>query len=239
MSGTVDSEALIRILEPSLYADYSYYNASSTGQQFVVDAKLEYQLFGRFLPGWLNDSSASTSDDDYLNLKAVLGDYLFHEDLETSFSKLAATLSSLVRSNISEGNSNATVLHGDAFVKEPFLHVQWPWPSVMLVELALTAGLLYVTVVRSARDPLLKTSTVAFLLHGLQGWSKVQIPERESRETLNQLADRMVARLEQTEDESWRFVKLEDELDPFQSSYSAVINDWIYLGSYGASRESW
>ncbi|KAK3295021.1 uncharacterized protein B0H64DRAFT_200452 [Chaetomium fimeti] len=225
--GTVESAPLAKLGEPDPtgqdhypYAKYVTYSSPLTGhQQYVIHTGSENQLFVELLPDWLNGSSASIRDNGFPNFSpnAVLGDYLYHADLETSFSNLAASLSALVRSgNRPEGNANATVMHGDVFFTEPIFHVRWPWLAVILLELALAGGLLYATVVRSARDPLLKTSAVAFLLHGLRGWDAVEMPEKGSRETLSQLAERMVGRLEHTEDEGWRFVKLEDELDPFQ-----------------------
>jgi hypothetical protein len=226
-SGTVESAPLTMIGEPDPvghdkypYAEYVYYISPLTGQQqYVIHSRSENQLFVQFLPDWLDSGSACVSNDCFpiYTPNAVLGDYLYHEDLETSFSNLAATLSALVRSgNRTEGNTNATVIYGDAFFTEPVFYVQWPWLTVVLLELALTGGLLYVTIVWSARDPLLKSSAVAFLLHGLHGWDTVEMPEKGSRETLSQLAERMVGRLEHIEDKGWRFVKLEDELDPFQ-----------------------
>jgi hypothetical protein len=225
--GTVESAPLTMIGEPDPvghdrypYVEYVYYTSPLTGhQQYVIHSRSEDQLFVQLLPDWLDGSSASVSYNGFPDYspRAVLGDYLRDTDLETSFSNLAATLSALVRSrHRTEGNTNATVIHGDAFFTEPVFHVQWPWLTVVLLELVLTGGLLYVTIVWSARDPLLKTSAVTFLLHGFHGWDTVEMPEKGSRETLSQLAERMVGRLEHIEDKGWKFVKLEDELDPFQ-----------------------
>lgn len=201
-TGTVDSEILTAVVE---HTEHTYYRAASTGEQFFLDSGLEFQLFARFLPDWLNGTFAETSYGTSFTPQAVLGDYLLHENLESSFSNITATLSSLMRSDIHGDNLRAAVFRGDAFVSDPFFHVRWAWLTVILVEVGLTAVLLSVTVARSIGDPVLKTSNVALLVYGLNGWTRGEAPVRETQDDLIDAVDGVSARLEYREDDGWGF----------------------------------
>jgi hypothetical protein len=206
-SGTVESKIVAQSQKASKGSDTrnAYYGTASTDEVFTLPSDLASQLFSKFLPDALNGTSASMFYGNDFSSNTVLGDYLYHEDLEVSFSNLATTLSSLMRSDTQGDNANATVVYGDAFVHDSFFLVRWAWLTVILVEVTLTAVLLWVTVARSSRDPVPKTSNVALLVYGLNGWTRVEVPFRDTQDDLRQRVDGVFARLEYTEDDGWGF----------------------------------
>jgi hypothetical protein len=213
-SGTVESEVVAR--KASEDTRNAYYRAASTNELFALPYNLASQLFKKFLPDSLHGTSASVFRGTAFTSTNILGDYLYHENLELSFSNLATTLSSLMRSNTQGDNANATVVYGDAFVSDSFFHVQWAWLTVILVEVTLTAALLWVTIARSSRDPVLKTSNVALLVYGLNGWTRVETPFRDTHDDLRQRVDGVFVRLEYTEDDGWGFgVRKQEQGLPF------------------------
>jgi hypothetical protein len=213
-TATVESEVVAQRF--STDTRNAYYRSKSTDELFSLPYDLASQLFSKFLPDALNGTSASMFYGNDFSSSSVLGDYLYHEDLEVSFSNLATTLSSLMRSDTQGDNANATVVYGDAFVSDSFFLVRWAWLTVMLVEVTLTAALLWVTVARSSRDPVLKTSNVALLTYGLNGWTRVETPFKDTQDDLRQRVDGVVVRLEYTEDDGWGFgVRKQEQGLPF------------------------
>lgn len=93
-------------------------------------------------------------------------------------------------------NSNATSFAGDVFIKEVYIRVRWPWLIIPLVETLTTAVLLVSCIILSRHSRLLKTSIIALLFHGLDGWSadEINLPDSEDSEKLETVAEGMRAR---------------------------------------------
>ncbi|KAI4601579.1 hypothetical protein KJ359_011709 [Pestalotiopsis sp. 9143b] len=98
---------------------------------------------------------------------------LFNYDLDVLRANVAEELTNRIRSS---DNLNATVIHGDAFVEEPYFEVRWPWIVLPLVETCIGAGLLICTIYLTRGEPLLKSSVITFLL-----WPLLDYDEEESR----------------------------------------------------------
>jgi hypothetical protein len=82
--------------------------------------------------------------------------------------RIAAVISSVVQS---PRNPEARNFTGDAYGQEIFVHVRWIWLSGPLFIVTLSIVLLIITIITSSRKQyLFKTSILAVLFHGLEGW---------------------------------------------------------------------
>lgn len=106
-------------------------------------------------------------------------------------------------------NDNATSFAGDVFTKEVYIRVRWPWLIIPLVETLTTAVLLVSCIVLPRHSRLLKTSLIALLVHGPDGWSAdgINLPGSEDAEKLETMAEGMTARFMKDGDGLLRFSK--------------------------------
>ncbi|KAI1373196.1 hypothetical protein F4677DRAFT_456042 [Hypoxylon crocopeplum] len=91
-----------------------------------------------------------------------------------------------IRSKDPGDNPHATTVTGTAFFNETYIHV------------VLTTFLLVVSIVVTRNQPLLKKSTTALLMSRLEGWAdhELDVPEPQTQEKFDDLARKMVAKLE-------------------------------------------
>ncbi|KAK8127959.1 c6 and c2h2 transcription factor [Apiospora sp. TS-2023a] len=93
-------------------------------------------------------------------------------------------------------NGNLTMLEGSAFRAETYIHVRWPWFLLALVEVVAAALLVTVTIFITRGEPLLKSSVMALLLHGLDGWGEDgRSGSLETERDLDKRSKRMTAKL--------------------------------------------
>jgi hypothetical protein len=84
-------------------------------------------------------------------------------------SRLAAVISSVVQSSTNPEARNFT---GDSYGQEIFVNVRWIWLSGPLFVVFLSVVILILTIINSSRKQyLFKTSILAVLFHGLEGWN--------------------------------------------------------------------
>jgi len=110
---------------------------------------------------------------------------------------LADTLTHQIQSKDPGDNSNATVFYGDVFITETYFNVRWPWLIMPLAEALLAAILLIISILLTRGEPLLKSSVLALLVHGLDGWTddELEVEQPETGEKLEHLGKGMTARL--------------------------------------------
>lgn len=126
-----------------------------------------------------------------------IGSFLQHSNLTEVFIDIANALTTQLRESNGD-NYNASTIKGKAFFEEPYMHVRWWWITLPLAEVLLTVILLAVSINITRRQPLLRQSAMALLASGLEGWSQdeLNILGAQSREKLDELAEKLVARLE-------------------------------------------
>lgn len=93
-------------------------------------------------------------------------------------------------------NLNGSSISGQGFRSETYVHVRWPW-LILPVALTLLATILLITsiVLSARRDELFKSSSLALLYHGLDGWERdgAVLPKYEEPGGLEDVAKRMNA----------------------------------------------
>ena len=179
--------------------------ANSTGKLYYVDS-LSIIGISTYLSATLNTSvSSDSSDMEHLNF----GYYLQSSNLSDVTRDLADTLTGLIRSNISGDNLNATMFKGEARYNTVFVQVRWPWIILPIVETLLTAVLLAISISLTRHQPLLKTSVIAFLMHGLEGWSddELEVASPETVDSLQTIAKGMTASFEEDSRGRLRFTR--------------------------------
>lgn len=188
--------------------------ANSTGHKFSISATTNNALcpyLYKLLTRDIVDSyphAGSNLDNDSLDLST----FLYTTDMKNLTENLARTLTNQVRSMAPGDNNNATTFAGDVFVKEVYIRVTWPWLIIPLAETLATAVLLVYCIVLSAHRRLLKTSLIALLVHGLDGWSadEIKLPDSEDAEKLEAMSEGMRARLMENSDGRLRFFKAKE-----------------------------
>lgn len=179
--------------------DFITYIAPSTGALFNIDSNADRSLF-TYISKLLTRQivsvyphAGSTFDSDSLDIST----FLYTSDIGNATANLATTLTNQVRSVDPGDNANATMVAGDVYVKETYISVNWPWLILPFAETLLVVVLLGVSIFLTSGQPLLKTSLIALLVYGLDGWTKkdVAIAGGEDTDKLKHLAENMNARL--------------------------------------------
>ncbi|KAG6355710.1 hypothetical protein INS49_003674 [Diaporthe citri] len=192
-------------------AEYLPLVANSTGHGFNISATPNNVLFPylyNLLTRDIVDMYPHTGSD-FDNNSLDLSTFLYTTDLKNFTANLAKTLTNQIRSAAPGDNNNATSFPGDVFIKEICIRVRWPWLIIPLVETLTTAVLLVSCIVLSRHSRLLKTSLIALLVHGLDGWSadEINLPDAEDSEKLETVAEGMRARFIADSDGRLRFSK--------------------------------
>jgi hypothetical protein len=165
------------------------YVAPSTGQKFHLGFTTRDAVMP-FFTGFLN----TTIWTETIHTKGSTGDelgfgpYMKDHRLQDIAFDLADTITNQMRSQNGD-NPNATFAQGDVFVTETYIRVRWPWLALALLETVFATALLLFSIVISRDRPLWKSSAIAPLVHGLEGWSdqELNIAGKESAGRLNRL----------------------------------------------------
>ncbi|TGJ88676.1 hypothetical protein E0Z10_g102 [Xylaria hypoxylon] len=139
----------------------------------------------------------------------AVGFALMNSNLSHVVLNIADTLTNQIRSNNPGDNYNATVTTGSAFFDEPYIEVRWVYLTLPFSVTLFSAALLAITIIITDKQPLLKHSSMALLIHRLQGWEdeELDVDGPQTQEKLDHLAGTMVARLEDNENGRMRLVR--------------------------------
>lgn len=225
--GSMTSEELAEGLK--VIGTHKKFVATSTGREYRVALNTENYIWQNlqehlrasvsFIAGYdlgaldPSEESAHTlqSDGGSSSSFALL---LYSADPAELTERIAKTITSHIRSAATGDNQNGTTVPGQAVVSQTFIHVRWQWLMLPLIETVLAAILLVVTIVTTNRPglPLLKTSNIGLLFHGLEGWVAGETSSfmegKETAEKLETAAQSMVVRLARDDDERLRFVQV-------------------------------
>lgn len=185
MAGTLVSSALTPLQNTTVPANataggtlmsesFVTYRANSTGNEYTV-GNYPFQRLYQFLQTTLDNrfglfDNASTLDFGSVNI-LPMGYYLNLTDLAAMTSNIAEGITAQMRNTLPVGdNGNLTLFEGDAFIAETYIRVRWPWVILALLEVVVAALLLIATILVTRGQPLLKSSVMALLVHGLDGW---------------------------------------------------------------------
>ena len=200
--------AIIEPNDPEI-ALYSY-QSNSTGMVYQVTMLAAENIFS-YLGTILN---ATVYDPTYHPIAPIegqldIGGFLSRCDLNAFTQNLANTLTNQIRSSNPGDNANATTVLGQALYKVTFVKARWPWLIVPLIETLLTTVLLAVSIMLTRQQPLLKNSVVAFLVHGLEGWSdnELEVPSPETMEQLENMAEHWTGSLDQSGQGRLKFLR--------------------------------
>lgn len=116
-----------------------------------------------------------------------MGYFMNLTSLSNLTTNVAQTFSNQMRANVGGDNANLTMLVGTAYAQETYIRVRWGWVILPLGETLLSAVFLVVTIVLSRDTPLFKGSVLAFLVHGLRGWSESGIRGLYRRNTAEEV----------------------------------------------------
>lgn len=201
LNGEWDDGALSQILDlhlgysPTIFESNPTYSSSDSSRIFYSLVHGKRQLT-------INEVLT-----DVTGLTQSLSIYLRSADIEALTNNLASTLTARIRSNTTGGNSNLTMLPGQAFVNEAYIAVQWPWMILPIMETVLAAAALAITIVLTRQQALLKGSTVSLLMQQIDGWSpeETRVRRLDTSEQLRDRAKKMVVRLDEGRDGEMMF----------------------------------
>ncbi|KAF2796181.1 hypothetical protein K505DRAFT_1967 [Melanomma pulvis-pyrius CBS 109.77] len=138
----------------------------------------------------------------------------FNHTINGNWTELTRRIASALSAVLSSpGNLDARNITGEAYGQKVFVQVHWPWLIGPLSMVILSVIFLVLTIVESSRKPyLFKTSIMAVLFHGLEGWdlsgSQAEIDGRKKTERgLLMQAKEMRVRLRQNEEGSLKLKK--------------------------------
>lgn len=155
--------------------------------------------FSNFLGSVFNVTTSSGNDDFHAfpeantNIYEITDAMYQDQNISETFARLAKSVTDQLR--ISEGGH---MVSGIALDKQTFVEVRWLWMILPLLVLVLASGLLAATVWTAAKQkaPVWKSSTLAVLLHNLDGLRDEDL-RISTLEDLERLAERIDVTLEQ------------------------------------------
>ncbi|XXG94969.1 hypothetical protein Hte_001228 [Hypoxylon texense] len=194
--------------------DYYSYVANSTGHAFNVSQMAVFSL-PQYLHTFLSatvrhniyrpDNTVNKPENQLLET----GFALQNSDLKSVITDIADTLTNQIRTKDHGDNYNASIITGAAFFNETYIHVRWGWMALPLAEVLLTALLLVLSIMITRGQPLLRQSVIALLTNRLEGWSEdeLHVPEPQTQEKLDDLAEKMLAKLEADDVGHFKFLR--------------------------------
>ncbi|KAL0938721.1 uncharacterized protein CTRU02_205331 [Colletotrichum truncatum] len=219
-SGTSESEILkfkeviIDPDESSLGAESVVYQTSDNSTQFEM-VRMAKEWLPRYLQNLLRGElfqqvaghrpDKTPGPNTAMNLEFVLFNAA---DIKVVTDNLATTITNQIRSGSPGDNRNSTMLRGEVYKTETFVVVRWPWLILPVLETVVTAILLVISILMTAKGPLLKTSVIALLAYPLYGWAddETAVNGHQTAEKFDKLSQSLNGRLENG-DGNWRFVK--------------------------------
>ncbi|KAI0538156.1 hypothetical protein GGR58DRAFT_513265 [Xylaria digitata] len=195
--------------------NYYTYTSNTTGSTFNI-SEMVIPFLSRYLRTLLTTTvyhNIYRPDIGPTDELLEVGFAIMNLNLSDIVSNIADTLTNQIRSNNPGDNYNATVTKGDAFFDEPYIEVRWIYLALPFAVTLFSAVLLIITIIITDKQPLLKNSSIALLVHRLQGWGDEELDRDgpQTQEKLDHIAGSMVARLE--DDENGRMKLVRKKLD--------------------------
>ncbi|KAI2631811.1 hypothetical protein GGR54DRAFT_581111 [Hypoxylon sp. NC1633] len=193
---------------------YQSYEADSSQVLFNISTPLRQGLWIFINELFSREIHAPIHYDEQFDDNAKFGEFLYYANMPNFTKNLEETLTNQIRSSSTGDNQEAVMFAGQAFYQETYWYVEWPWITLPIVEVFLTALLLLISIVFTWRHPLLKSSALALLFHGLQDNNEhEQLPYLEAdAEKLEDLAKTMRVGFMENENGVMRFI-CEDKED--------------------------
>ncbi|KAI0103072.1 hypothetical protein GGR51DRAFT_562052 [Nemania sp. FL0031] len=187
-------------------ATYLTYTSNATGATVNI-TNMAHDVLPNYLGSLLTTTvyhNIYRPDIDPDTDLVAIGFALMNSNLSHVVSDIADTLTNQIRSNNPGDNYSATNRTGQAFFDEPYIEVRWVYLTLPFSVTLFSAILLAITIIITDKQPLLKHSSMAFLINRLEGWDdeELDVDVPQTQEKLDRLAETMVARLE--DDQSGR-----------------------------------
>ncbi|KAK5662711.1 hypothetical protein OQA88_8627 [Cercophora sp. LCS_1] len=143
---------------------YSMYRQNSTGTSYNMSISLDEQMWfslAKYLTREYVFSLRPTQTTEELDL----GIFLYLDDLERMFGRLAMAMTNLMR-NIGAGdNAEVLTVNGTATFKEAFIEVRWAWLVLPMVEIFLAVAILVAVIIVTRGEELVKESVIAYMVY--------------------------------------------------------------------------
>jgi hypothetical protein len=173
-----------------------------------------YQNLRTYLTALMDTSSTKVSQSirpgDTGTQLFNIGYFLRFANISQASQNLATTVTSLIRSQDNGDNRNATIISGKVVTTTTFVRVRWPWLILPILETLLAAVLLIMSIIMNrGRSYLYKSSSIALLFHGLEGWKESELPVQgvETPEHLEEKAKTLKAVLTRGTEGSLKLVR--------------------------------
>ncbi|GAW17468.1 hypothetical protein ANO14919_069250 [Xylariales sp. No.14919] len=165
--GSVDVEELNEIqYDIGGGCSCTVFSSPTAGTNFTVDSTLVEYLMD-YLENLLTQAVINVAPYSPAVNTIDLANYLYTANFQNLTANLAATISNQIRSADPGDNKNASTVHGIAHTKEIYIHVRWPWTILPAATVLITSMLLILAILVNVKHPLLKSSALALLFHGL------------------------------------------------------------------------
>ncbi|KAK7956545.1 uncharacterized protein PG986_005767 [Apiospora aurea] len=196
------------------FVTYRTGDGATTGREYTV-GQYQFSRLYAFLKSALDnrfglfDNATRVESGGSLGTLLPMGYYMNLTDHATLTGRIAEGVSAQMRSKTPAGdNDDLTMLEGAALRAETYIHARWPWVLLALIEVVAAAVLVTATIFITRGQPLLKSSVMALLLHGLDGWEEEgKAGSLETEKDLEERSKGMTARLCE-DDNGWlRFSK--------------------------------
>jgi hypothetical protein len=178
-------------------------NVALFNETFTVNA-MDDQNTGQYLQDLFTTAQLSGNAYTALTGYVTIANALYHaKNITDTVSNLARSMTNRVRLS-----QNTTAVHGITYNDVTFIHVRWMWLSLPALVVLLANGLLVGSILlnRQRRVVLWKSSTLALLFHGLDGWHRDELDvDRASQ--IERKAKSMHAQFQRNCNEELRFVK--------------------------------
>ncbi|KAI1244604.1 hypothetical protein MGN70_014480 [Eutypa lata] len=137
-----------KLLKTELYHINWFWCARAYGKVTASSSRLHMELSNTRKLEWVAtlrsaESSPSTaSGTTIVDIKDSIAPLMYEIDLETFTENIAEALTNQMRSNTAGDNMDATIVLGEAFTNETFIHARWEWLILPLFLATLTGCLL-------------------------------------------------------------------------------------------------
>lgn len=189
---------------------YQVFTAADSGnvavfnETFTVNIR-DNQNTGQYLQGLFTTSQLSGNAYTDLTGYVTIANALYHaENITDTVSNLARSMTNRVRLG-----QNTTAVHGTTYNDVTFIHVRWIWLSLPALVVLLANGLLLGSILlnRQRRVVLWKSSSLALLFHGLDGWQRDEL-DVDRIGQIERKAKNMQVQFQRNRNDELRFVKL-------------------------------
>jgi len=191
--------------------DYFSFSANSTGRLYNISIEPSERMYKALIWKRMNTTVLNAKHDLSRPLDDFdIGGFLYMSNMSDVARDFAATLTNNIRSAAPGDNVNATTVLGTAYFKETYMQVRWAWLIIPLVEAVLGAVLLVVCILFTRKEPLLKTSLIALLVHRLDRVTEDEMDVMQRMETAEKLegaAEKLLVEFKRNEKGELKFIR--------------------------------